>query len=125
MTNREYINQMTDKELAQCMVDMGKLCEQCHSFDGRYCSDGRASCQERWLGKPYEKDTDFQKYMRKRRTYLDLIDILSNTFQELQDKFPDYEIVIGSYDRVSIKDIIFYTDKDADFHICSKLDDKE
>lgn len=123
MTNREHINQMTNKELAQCMVDMGKLCEQCRSFSGRYCSDGRASCQEKWLSKSYEGDTDFDKFMRKRRTYLDLIDILLNTFQELQDKFPDYEIVIGSYNRVSIKDTIVYTDRDVNFHICSRLDD--
>lgn len=118
MTNREHINQMTNKELAQCMVDMGKLCEQCHSFGGRYCSDGRASCQEKWLGKPYEGDTDFDKYMRKRRTYLDLIDILSNTFDELKDKFPDYEFILDN-NCISIKDVVVYTDKDVNFHICS------
>lgn len=122
MTNREHINQMTNKELAQCMVDMGKLCEQCHSFGGRYCSDGRASCQEKWLGKPYEGDTDFDKYMRKRRTYLDLIDILSNTFDELKDKFPDYEFILGN-NCISIKDVVVYTDKDVNFHICSRMDD--
>lgn len=121
MTNREYINQMTDKELAQCTVDMGKLCEQCQRFDGRYCSDGRASCQEKWLSKPYDGDTDFTKFMRKRRTYLDLIDILSNTFDELSDKFPDYELVLRN-EHISIKDIITFTDRDANFNICARKD---
>ena len=41
MTNREYINQMSDKELAQCMVDMGKLCEQCYHLGDTYCDEGR------------------------------------------------------------------------------------
>ena len=44
--------------------------------------------------------------MKKRRTYLDLIDILSNTFDELEDKFPDCELVLRN-EHISIKDIIF------------------
>ena len=121
MTNREYINQMSDKELAQCMVDMGKLCEQCYHLGDTYCDEGRASCQEKWLSKPYNGETDFDKYMRKRRTYLDLIDILSNTFDELKDKFPDCELVLRN-EHISIKDIIVFTDRDANFNICARKD---
>ena len=119
MTNREYINQMTDKELAQCMVDMGKLCEQCYHLGDTYCDEGRASCQEKWLSKPYNGETDFDKFMKKRRTYLDLIDILSNTFQELKDKFPDCELVLGT-SRISIDDIIVFPDRDTHVNICAR-----
>ena len=122
MTNREYINQMSDKELAQCMVDMGKLCEQCYHLGDTYFDGGRASCQAELLSKPYNGETDFDKFMKKRRTYLDLIDILSNTFDELRDKFPDYELVLRN-EHISIKDIITFTGRDANLNICSKLDD--
>ena len=121
MTNREYINQMTNKELAQCMVDMGKLCEQCYQLGDTYCDEGRASCQEKWLSKPYNGETDFDKFMKKRRTYLDLIDILSNTFDELGDKFPDCELVLRN-EHISIKDIITFTDGDTNFNICARKD---
>ena len=59
--------------------------------------------------------------MKKRRAYLDLIDILLNTFQELKDKFPDSELVLGT-SHISIKDIIVFTDRGTNFNICARKD---
>ena len=68
------------------------------------------------VSEQYDGETDYDKFMKKRRTYLDLTDILLNVFQELKNKFPEEHIVLSGR-TVCAKDIIAYTDKNATFNI--------
>lgn len=111
MTNREYVNQMTDEELARWAVDMGSLCRDCHDIDDSYCDDGKGTCLKRWLGK---KNTDEEAFYNIVNEAVAILD-------EVKEKFPDTKITLelpqGKGGTVRLADANIYVGMNNDLVI--------
>lgn len=108
MTNREYVNQMTDKELAQWVIDMYYYCERWLAITHDPKEKNR--CIKSWLGRKRllrddNKDTP-------QRIHYNLVSKTESVLDEIKERFPDTEITIeaplGKSTTVRLKDANIY-----------------
>lgn len=116
MTNREYINQMTDAELAQWVITMNNYCKKCLALSpDSLCTDkNKGGCIKSWLGKkkPYYDNEEMKQRIRH-----NLVSKAGNLLNEIKERFPNTEITIeapGRWCTVRLGDANIYVDMRKD-----------
>lgn len=93
MTNREYINQMTDEELAQWVITMNNYCKKCLALSpDSLCTDkNKGGCIKSWLAKkkPYYDNEEM-----KQRIRYNLVSKAESILNEIKERFPDTQITV-------------------------------
>lgn len=94
MTNREYMESLSDVEFGEKMATLGYLCSTCYTFNDSLC-ENQGKCQTEWLLKEHtennEEDIMSIQRQEKRRQYLsDFVE----AFDRLADSFGDDEITL-------------------------------
>ncbi len=106
MTNREYVNQMTDDELAQWVISMNNYCKKCLalyapiSLGECFCADkDRGACIRGWLGKKKPK-AEYDSEEIAQRAHYNLVSKAEDILDEIKERFPDTEIVLETPDNL-------------------------
>lgn len=121
MTNREYVNQMTDRELALWVIDMNNYCKRCLALDTKdtntQCVDkDKGRCIIGWLGKKKPKAEYDSEEMAQRARY-NLVSKAEDALDEIKERFPDTEITLeapGRWCTVRLGDANIYVDMHND-----------
>lgn len=119
MTNREYINQMTDEELAQWVISMNNYCKKCLALSpDSFCTDkDKGRCIKSWLCK---KGPNYDNEEMKQRIRCNLVDKAESVLDEIKEKFPDIKITIETPDKcatVQLGDALIYVSMTNDLVI--------
>lgn len=100
MTNREYVNQMTDDELAQWVISMNNYCKKCLalyapiSLNECFCADkDRGACIRGWLGKKKPK-AEYDSEKIAQRAHYNLVSKAEDILDEIKERFPDTRIIL-------------------------------
>lgn len=93
MTNREHINQMTDEELAQWVIDMHSYCKKCVALNSDlFCTNtDKGICIKSWLG---QKGPNYDNEEMKQRIRHNLVNKAESVLDEIKERFPDTKITI-------------------------------
>ena len=93
MTNREHINQMTDEELAQWVIDMHSYCKKCVALNSDSdCTDkDKGGCIKSWLGK---KGPNYDNEEMNQHIRYNLVNKAESVLDEIKERFPDTRITI-------------------------------
>ena len=119
MTNREYINQMTDEELVQWVISMNNYCKNCLALSpDSFCTDKeKGGCIKLWLAK---NGPNYDNEEMKQRIRYNLMNNAESVLNEIKEKFPDSKITIETSDKcatVQLRDALIYVSMTNDLVI--------
>lgn len=94
MTNREYMESLSDAEFGREMAALGYLCSTCYTFDDKFC-ENQGKCQTKWLLKEHVEpsEDDIRSIRRQEKRNQRLADLVE-AFECLIDSFGDESITL-------------------------------
>lgn len=118
MTNREYINQMTDRELAQWVISMNNYCKKCLALSpDSFCTDkDKGGCIVGWIGKK-KPEAEYDNEEIAQRARYNLVSKAEDALDEIKERFPNTEITLEAPSRwctVRLGDANIYVDMHND-----------